>query len=240
MNILILGYGKMGKIISQMAEERGHTIVGKIDESNTEELNHLDNSKVDVAIEFSQPAAAVSNLSWAIKNQIPVVCGTTGWLDKKPEIERLTLSNGGAFFYASNYSIGVNIFFKLNRVLAKMMEEHLDYKVSMEEIHHTEKLDAPSGTAITLAEDIIDRVGRAKRWDLDTEVTDSEHSLPIKATRQDPAPGTHIVTYSSEIDDIEIKHTAHSRKGFALGAVLVSEWIKDKKGVLSMDDFLSF
>lgn len=240
MNILILGYGKMGKIISQIAEERGHTIAGKIDESNVHELDKLDTDKVDVAIEFSQPDAAVKNLTWAINHNIPVVSGTTGWLDKKPEIERLTLSNGGAFFYASNYSIGVNIFFKLNRFLAKMMNEHTDYKVAMEEIHHTEKKDAPSGTAITLAEDVIDRIDRVKRWDLDTEVNGNEHSLPITAKRIDPAPGTHIVTYGSAIDDIEIKHTAHSRKGFALGAVLVSEWIKDKKGVLSMDDFLTF
>jgi len=240
MNILILGYGKMGKIISQIAEERGHTIAGKIDESNTSLLNELDTNSIDVAIEFSQPDAAVKNLSWAINHNIPVVSGTTGWLDKKPEIEQLTLSKGGAFFYASNYSIGVNLFFKVNQFLAKMMNDQPDYSVRMEEIHHTEKKDAPSGTAITLAEGIIDRVDRVKRWDLDTEVAGNEHSLPITAIRQDPAPGTHIVTYHSEIDDIEIKHTAHSRKGFALGAVLVSEWIKDKKGVLSMDDFLTF
>ncbi|GGF16489.1 4-hydroxy-tetrahydrodipicolinate reductase [Echinicola rosea] len=240
MNILILGYGKMGKIISQIAEERGHTIAGKIEESNVHELDELDTTKIDAAIEFSQPDAAVKNLSWAIKHNIPVVCGTTGWLDKKPEIERLTLSNGGAFFYASNYSIGVNILFKVNRFLAKIMNEQPDYRVKMEEVHHTEKKDAPSGTAITLAESIIDRVDRVKRWDLDNEVTDNEHSLPITAKRIDPAPGTHIITYQSEIDDIEIKHTAHSRKGFALGAVLVAEWIKDKKGVLSMDDYLTF
>ncbi|QDH79596.1 4-hydroxy-tetrahydrodipicolinate reductase [Echinicola soli] len=240
MNILILGYGKMGKIISQIAEERGHTIAAKIDESNVQELEALDASKVDAAIEFSQPDAAVKNLSWAIKHNIPVVCGTTGWLDKKPEIERLTLSNGGAFFYASNYSIGVNILFKVNSFLAKIMNEQPDYSVRMEEIHHTEKKDAPSGTAITLAESIIDRVDRVKRWDLDKDVSDNERSLAITAKRIDPAPGTHIVTYRSEIDDIEIKHTAHSRKGFALGAVLVAEWIKDKKGVLSMDDYLTF
>ncbi|AGA78643.1 4-hydroxy-tetrahydrodipicolinate reductase [Echinicola vietnamensis] len=240
MNILILGYGKMGKIISQIAEERGHTIAAKIDESNIHELDKLDTTKVDAAIEFSQPDAAVQNLSWAIKHNIPVVCGTTGWLDKKPEIERLTLSNGGAFFYASNYSIGVNILFKVNSFLAKIMNEQPAYTVKMEEIHHTEKKDAPSGTAITLAESIIDRVDRVKRWDLDKDVNGNEHSLPITAKRIDPAPGTHIVTYQSEIDDIEIKHTAHSRKGFALGAVLVAEWIKDKKGVLSMDDYLTF
>ncbi len=240
MNILILGYGKMGKIISEIAEERGHTIAAKIDISNVSELDKLDTKAIDVAIEFSQPAAAFNNLSWAIKNNIPVVCGTTGWLERKPEIERMALSNGGSFFYASNYSIGVNMFFKVNRFLAKMMNDQADYLVNMEEIHHTEKKDAPSGTAITLAEDIINRVDRVKRWHLTNETEGDGQSLPITAKRIDPAPGTHAVTYQSEIDDIEIKHTAHSRKGFAQGAVLVAEWIKDKKGVLSMDDFLTF
>ena len=239
MNILILGYGKMGKIIAEIAESRGHTIAAKINIDNREELDALDTSKIDVAIEFSEPTAAFENLSWAINHHIPVLSGTTGWLERKPEIEKLALSKGGSFFYASNFSIGVNIFFKLNKFLAKMMDKHPDYQVKMEETHHTEKKDAPSGTAITLAETIIDQVGRIKRWDLHGEVIDSEHSLPITAIREDPAPGTHVVTYHSDIDDIEIKHTAHSRKGFALGAVLVAEWIKDKKGVLSMGDFLS-
>ncbi|WP_186756368.1 4-hydroxy-tetrahydrodipicolinate reductase [Echinicola salinicaeni] len=240
MNILILGYGKMGKIISQIAEERGHTIAGKIDESNVHTLDQLDTKSIDVAIEFSQPDAAFKNLTWAIDHQIPVISGTTGWLDKKGEIEKLTLAKDGAFFYASNYSIGVNIFFKINSFLAKIMNDQSDYSVKMEEIHHTEKKDAPSGTAITLAEGIINNMDRVNSWNLDTELNGNEQSIPITAKRIDPAPGTHIINYSSEIDDIEIKHTAHSRKGFALGAVLVAEWIKDKKGVLSMDDFLTF
>ncbi|WP_143960725.1 4-hydroxy-tetrahydrodipicolinate reductase [Litoribacter populi] len=240
MNILILGYGKMGKIISEIAEERGHTIVAKITSDNREQLENLDASSVDVAIEFSQPESAVDNLSWAINHGIPVVCGTTGWLEHKHEIEQLTLSKGGAYFYASNFSIGVNIFFKVNRYLAKLMDEQHDYGIRMEEIHHTEKKDAPSGTAITLAEDIINKIDRAKRWNLDTESVENGHNVLISAKRIDKVPGTHSVTYSSDIDDIEIKHTAHSRKGFALGAVLVSEWIKDRKGILSMDDFLSF
>ena len=239
MNILILGYGKMGKIIAEIAESRGHSIAAKINIDNREELDTLDASTVDVAIEFSEPTAAFDNISWAINHNIPVLSGTTGWLERKPEIERLALSKGGSFFYASNYSIGVNIFFKLNKFLAKIMNGQPDYKVRLEETHHTEKKDAPSGTAITLAETVINQVDRVKRWDLDTEMTNSEHSLPITAIREDPAPGTHIVTYYSDVDDIEIKHTAHSRKGFALGAVLVAEWIKDKKGVLSMGDFLS-
>ncbi len=240
MNILILGYGKMGKIIAEIAEERGHTIAGKIDISNVKELDKLDTNKIDVAIEFSQPEAAFDNLSWAINHQIPIVCGTTGWLDKKPLIEELTRSKNGAFFYASNYSIGVNMFFKVNQFLAKMMNDQPAYEVSMEEIHHTEKKDAPSGTAITLAEGVIKEVDRVKSWNLKEETQGEAGSLPITAKRVDPAPGTHIVNYHSEIDDIEIKHTAHSRKGFALGAVLVAEWIQDKKGVLSMDDFLTF
>lgn len=240
MNILILGYGKMGKTIAGIAEERGHTIAGRINIDNREELETLDTSIVDAAIEFSEPTAAFDNIAWALDHQIPVICGTTGWLERKPEIEQLALSKGGSFFYASNYSIGVNIFFKINRFLAQIMDGHTDYKVRLEEIHHTEKKDAPSGTAITLAEDIINKISRIKRWDLDTDMNKNENSLPITATREDPAPGTHKIIYHSEVDDIEIKHTAHSRKGFALGSVLVAEWIKDKKGVLSMDDFLSF
>jgi len=239
-NILILGYGKMGKIISSIAEERGHTIIGKITEDNVSDLEDIDIDAIDVAIEFSQPEAAIANITWAIENRIPVVSGTTGWLDKKPEIERLTLSKGGTFFYASNFSIGVNIFFKINRYLAKLMEEQPSYKIRMEEVHHTEKKDAPSGTAITLAEDIINKVDRAKRWNLDTDSVDNGHNILITSKRIDEVPGTHTVSYQSEIDDIEITHTAHNRTGFALGAVLVSEWIKDRKGILSMNDFLSF
>ncbi|MDX5478508.1 MAG: 4-hydroxy-tetrahydrodipicolinate reductase [Cyclobacteriaceae bacterium] len=240
MNILLLGYGKMGKIIGEIAESRGHQIVGKINIDNRDDLDQLDPKNIDVAIEFSQPDAAVENISWAINRKIPVVSGTTGWLDKKPAIAALTLEKETAFFYASNYSIGVNVFFKVNRFLASLMKDQADYKVSMEEIHHTEKKDAPSGTAITLAEGVLGEIERLKEWKLSDGMPENEQSLYISAKRIDPAPGTHIVRYQSEIDDIEISHTAHSRKGFALGAVLVAEWIKDKKGVLSMDDFLSF
>jgi 4-hydroxy-tetrahydrodipicolinate reductase len=240
MNILILGYGKMGKIISEIAETRGHRISGKINIDNREELNSLDHTKIDVAIEFSQPEAVVENISWAMTRGIPVVSGTTGWLARKSEVENLTAEHNGAFFYASNYSIGVNIFFKVNEFLAKLMNETSDYQVSLEEIHHTEKKDAPSGTAITLAEGIIRNVNNINRWHLNGQTPETEQSLPISAKRIDPAPGTHIIRYSSEIDQIEISHTAHSRQGFALGAILVAEWIQGKKGVLSMDDFLSF
>ncbi|PSL07932.1 4-hydroxy-tetrahydrodipicolinate reductase [Cecembia rubra] len=240
MNILLLGYGKMGKIIGEIAESRGHYIVAKINIDNIQELDSLIPEEIDVAIEFSQPDAAFENISWAINKGIPVVSGTTGWLDKKPAIAALALEKNTAFFYASNYSIGVNVFFKVNKFLASLMKDQNDYKVSLEEIHHTEKKDAPSGTAITLAEGIIQSNSNYTDWKLSGELNVNEHDVLITSKRIDPAPGTHIIRYQSEIDDIEISHTAHSRKGFALGAVLVAEWIKDKKGVLSMDDFLSF
>jgi 4-hydroxy-tetrahydrodipicolinate reductase len=240
MNILILGYGKMGKIIGEIAESRGHSLAAKINIDNRHELDSVDAATIDVAIEFSQPEAAVENISWAMTRGIPVVSGTTGWLSRKFEIEKLVAVHDGAFFYASNYSIGVNIFFKVNEFLAKLMNDTSGYKTSLEEIHHTEKKDAPSGTAITLAEGIIKNSDILEDWHLVGQSPESEQSLPITARRIDPAPGTHIVRYRSEIDDIEISHTAHSRQGFALGAVLVAEWIQGRKGVLSMDDFLSF
>lgn len=239
MNILLLGYGKMGKIIEEIAVSRGHRIIGKINIDNRSDLEQIQPKSVDVIIEFSQPEAAISNIRWGLERGIPVVSGTTGWLEKKPEIEHLTADEEGTFFYASNFSIGVNVFFKVNQYLAKLMDEQSDYRVSIEEIHHTEKKDAPSGTAITLAEDIIQKLDRLSQWNPSEENPSNLDALPITSRRIDPAPGTHIIRYQSEIDTIEITHTAHSRKGFALGAVLVAEWIKDKKGVLTMDDFLS-
>ncbi|MDG1277284.1 MAG: 4-hydroxy-tetrahydrodipicolinate reductase [Algoriphagus sp.] len=240
MKILLLGYGKMGQLIGAIAESRGHQIVGKINIDNTSDLEKLDSSLVDVAIEFSQPEAAVKNIKWSLEKGIPIVSGTTGWLDQKAELDSLTKTRNGTFFYASNYSIGVNIFFKVNQFLAKLMNETSGYQVAIEEIHHTAKKDAPSGTAITLAEGILDNIDSLNTWKLADQSTINEHSLPIVSKRIDPAPGTHIISYTSTIDTIEIKHTAHSREGFALGAILVAEWIQDKKGVLSMDDFLSF
>jgi 4-hydroxy-tetrahydrodipicolinate reductase len=230
----------MGKIIGEIAESRGHTITGKINIDNRADLETLDPSQIDVAIEFSQPEAAVENITWAMTRGIPVVSGTTGWLSRKAEIEQLTTAQNGAFFYASNYSIGVNIFFKVNEFLAKLMNETNGYHASLEEIHHTEKKDAPSGTAITLAEGIIRNMSHLRDWHLSGQSAESEQSISITSKRIDPAPGTHIIRYSSDIDTLEISHTAHSRQGFALGAVLVAEWILGKKGVLSMDDFLSF
>jgi 4-hydroxy-tetrahydrodipicolinate reductase len=241
MNILILGYGKMGKIISEIAESRGHKIVAKINLENQADLNTMDPAAIDVAIEFSQPESAVKNINWAIEHNIPIVCGTTGWLEHKESIENLTKEKQGTFFYASNFSIGVNVFFKVNSYLSKLMSDIKDYQISIEEIHHTEKKDAPSGTAITLAEGIIKEQKALEQWVLMNEnPSPTSRQLPITSLRIDPAPGTHTIKYESEIDTLEIKHTAHSRKGFALGAVLVAEWIKNKKGVLSMDDFLSF
>lgn len=240
MNILLLGYGKMGKIIGEIAESRGHSIAGKINIDNQDDLKQLDPKTIDVAIEFSQPEAAFGNISWALNNDIPIVVGTTGWLDQKPSIEKLALEQNGSFFYASNFSIGVNIFFKVNEFLAKLMNETSGYNPSIEEIHHTAKKDAPSGTAITLAEGVLRNLKSKNSWNLAGESKGSDSSLEITSKRIDPAPGTHIIRYKSDIDDIEISHTAHSRQGFALGAVMVAEWIPTKKGVLSMDDFLSF
>lgn len=235
MKIILVGYGKMGKTIERVAIQRGHEISGRIDVANHDELETVQG---DVAIEFSHPDAAFQNVKKCIDRGIPVVCGTTGWLAKKAEIEKLTQERNGAFFYASNYSLGVNIFFKLNEHLAKMMKGFTSYDVSMEEIHHTEKRDAPSGTAITLAEGVLKHQDIKKQW-VNADST-NKADLFIKSLRIDQVPGTHTVKYSSTVDDIEIKHTAHTREGFALGAVMVAEWIADKKGVLNMDHFLKF
>lgn len=235
MKILLLGYGKMGKAVEKIALERGHEIAGRIDESNQNDLQGI---QADVAIEFSQPEAAYNNVRFCLENNIPVACGTTGWLDKKPEIEKLTKTCNGAFFYASNFSVGVNIFFRLNEYLARMMQRFPQYDVAIDEVHHTEKKDAPSGTAITLAESIIKYSGVKKNWV--KKETQNPNDLLITSFRIDQVPGTHLVKYASPIDDIEIRHIAHSREGFARGAVLVAEWLPDKKGVLGMEDFLQF
>lgn len=239
MKIALLGYGKMGKLIDELATARGHQIVAKIDQDNQEMRNALNPKTIDVAIEFSQPEAAPSTIKWAITQGIPVLSGTTGWLEHMPEIEALTHAHQGTFFYASNFSIGVNVFFKVNELLAQLMNETSGYQVAVEEIHHTAKKDAPSGTAITLAEGILKHYSKLKTWNLEGEKPNAPESLSITSKRIDPAPGTHHVRYSSEIDDLEIIHTAHSRKGFALGAIQVAEWVLDKKGVLSMEDYLS-
>ncbi|MDO4229680.1 MAG: 4-hydroxy-tetrahydrodipicolinate reductase [Capnocytophaga sp.] len=230
MKIALLGYGKMGKTIEKIALERGHEIVLKIDNADTV----YDITIADVAIEFSMPDSAFNNISNCIKHQVPVVAGTTGWLKDYDKVKSLCIENQSSFLYASNFSVGVNVFFALNKTLAKLMAPHKEYAVSIEEIHHTQKLDAPSGTAITLAEGIIANSHKTD-WKLGTAGTTE---IPIEAKRIENVPGTHTITYESQVDTIEIKHTAHNRNGFALGAVLAAEWIIDKKGVFSMSDVL--
>ncbi len=227
----------MGKTIEGIATKNGHRIAAIIDIHNQESIKNV---KADVAIEFSRPEAAYENVKLCLENNLPVVCGTTGWLDKKSVIEDLCRTRQGTFFYASNFSVGVNIFFKLNAYLAGMMNNFPDYQVLVDEIHHTQKMDAPSGTAITIAEEIIKKLDRKKQWVNATE--EQPEQLSILSHRIDPAPGTHSVTYKSVIDDIEIKHTAHTREGFARGALEVAQWIvgEKRKGVLSMDDYLKF
>ncbi len=236
MKIALIGYGKMGKTIENIAVQRGHNIVLRLDVNNPEDFNRL--KEADVAIEFTRPESAFGNLKHCIEAQVPVICGTTGWLAHYNEVSKLCQSNETAFFYASNYSIGVNIFFEINRRLAAIMDNYPMYDIKMEEIHHTQKLDAPSGTAITLAQGIFENVERKRNWVCNTE--GGVDDLAITAKRVDPAPGTHIVSYDSAIDTIEISHTAHSREGFATGAVLAAEWILGRKGVFSMKDMLGF
>ena len=236
MNILLLGYGKMGQLIDEFATTQGHSIAAKIHINNREELDNLDTTSVEVAIDFSQPEAAVGNIKWCIDRGIPVVVGTTGWLHQKSAVDAYCRTHDGTYLYASNFSIGVNIFFKLNEVLAGYMNGRTDYKAGIKEIHHTQKLDAPSGTAITLAEGIIDNRDDLSGWK--NEATEEADILPVISERVDPAPGTHAICYDSAVDSIDIRHTAHSREGFAKGALAVAEWIAGRKGILTMDDFL--
>jgi len=229
MKIALVGYGKMGKTIERLAIAKGHQVVYR--SSTTMSEGNLEDA--DVAIEFSVPEAAVQNIKMCISMGIPVVSGTTGWLTSYDEIIKECENRNGSFIYASNFSIGVNLFFSLNSYLAKLMQPWNEYKVRMEEIHHTQKKDAPSGTAITLAETIMKQQG-IKEWSLDNQ----SGKFPIKAIREGDVKGTHIIQYESEIDTISISHEAHSRDGFAIGAILAAEWLKDKKGVYSMKDVL--
>jgi len=231
MNIALLGYGKMGKTIERIALERGHTIVFKSSRHTTD----FDLSKADVAIDFSIPNAAVNNISTCFNSNTPVISGTTGWLADYDNMVALCNQKNGAFIYGSNFSLGVNVFFELNNYLAKMMNTLEQYNISLEEIHHTQKLDAPSGTAISLAEGIIDNSDKTA-WKLDNTSHDNE--IPIVAKRVDNVPGTHTIDYTSEVDSIKIEHIAHNRNGFALGAVIAAEWIINKKGVFTMKDVL--
>lgn len=231
MNIALLGYGKMGKTIEKLALEKGDTIVAIV--TSSKDLSKL--KEADVAIDFSVPDAAVTNITACFEQGIPVVSGTTGWLDDYEKVLNLCQSRNGSFIYASNFSIGVNLFFELNKKLAEMMAKHKSYKIKIEEIHHTQKLDAPSGTAISLAKDIIEKTDY-KNWKLDTASADE---IAIKALREEDVKGTHTVSYSSEVDSISIKHEAHSREGFAMGALLAAAWLKDKKGIYTMKDVLN-
>ena len=237
MRIVLIGYGKMGKEIERIAIDRGHQIVSKIDIENPDDLISLTNKEVDVAIEFSNPVSAFSNIMKCIEKQIPIVCGTTGWLEKKAEVEKATQSFNSTFFYASNYSIGVNLFFKLNKQLAKLMQPHAGYDIYTNEIHHVEKKDSPSGTAITIAEGIMSQYSNKKKW-VNNEIPGADE-IAIWSQRESTKPGTHTVKYISKVDQIEVTHEAFSREGFALGAVIAAEWILGKKGVLGMDDMLN-
>ena len=232
MKIALLGYGRMGKAIEQIAIERGHTIVAKIDKNE----NQGNPSEADVAINFSVPDAAVANIKAAMEKQIPVVCGTTGWLEHLKEVEAYCTQHKSAFIYASNFSVGVNLFFKVNTILAKLMHPHKSYIPQMKEIHHIHKLDAPSGTAITLAEGVFEE---SKYTDWSIDETKGDTILPIIVERTEEVPGTHSIEYKSVVDSISIQHEAHSRQGFALGAVIASEWIQDKKGIFTMNDVLN-
>ncbi|MDG1527781.1 MAG: 4-hydroxy-tetrahydrodipicolinate reductase [Polaribacter sp.] len=231
MKIALLGYGRMGKEIEKVALQRGHTIVIR---SKSDSIYNI--LEADVAIDFSIPNSAVNNISNCIENQIPIISGTTGWLENYDQMVDLCNEKNGAFIYASNFSLGVNVFFELNNQLAKMVNSLSDYNITMEEIHHVKKLDAPSGTAITLAEGIIKNSSKST-WELNGKA--SKEIIPIASKRTGDIPGTHSIDYSSEVDSIEIKHTAHNRKGFALGAVVAAEWILNKKGVFTMKDVLN-
>ncbi len=237
MKIALIGYGRMGRTIEKIALDRGHEIVLKIDLDNQKDLTTENLKKADVAIEFTIPASAVSNYGKCFEAGIPVISGTTGWLEHKEEVIREMQKHDGTFFYASNFSLGVNLFFALNKKLAILMSARPEYDVTMEEVHHIQKLDAPSGTAITLAEDILEVIPGKKSWTL--EAPERNDQMQITATREGQVPGIHRVKYESNVDHILIEHSAKSREGFALGAVLASEFSFGKKGFLSMNDLLN-
>jgi 4-hydroxy-tetrahydrodipicolinate reductase len=237
MKIALIGYGKMGKAIHEIAKQRGHEAVLIIDADNLQDLTAENIAKADVAIEFTSPHTALANVLFCLQHQTPVVCGSTGWLDHLDEAKELAAAKNTGLIVASNFSVGVNIFFEVNKRLAQLMGSQDSYEVSLKEIHHTAKKDAPSGTAITLAEQVLDAVARKEKWV--NEVTNIPSELSIISERVDPAPGTHHVKYSSAVDDIEIIHTAHNRSGFALGAVLAAEFLQNKSGFFGMKEVLN-
>jgi 4-hydroxy-tetrahydrodipicolinate reductase len=248
MNIALLGYGKMGKIIEKIATDRKHNIVLKIDFYNQQDLTVENLKKADVVIEFSTPGSVLSNIKNCFEAGVPVIVGTTGWYEHLPEIKKLCTETNSTLLYGSNFSIGVNIFFHVNKALARLMSNYSYYDVQVEEIHHTQKLDSPSGTAITIAEGIIENIKSKKEWvnmltaegDEDKSESVKTDQLLIESFRIDSVPGTHTVIYDSEVDSIEFKHTAHNRNGFALGAVVAAEWIQSKKGFFSVDQMFDF
>jgi 4-hydroxy-tetrahydrodipicolinate reductase len=248
MNIALLGYGKMGKIIEKIATDRKHDIVLKVDYNNLEDLTVENLKKADVAIEFSTPDSVLGNIAKCFEAGVPIVIGTTGWYGQLQQIKDECVSTNNALLYATNFSVGVNVFFHLNKVLAKMMNKYPYYDVQVEEIHHTQKLDSPSGTAMTIAEGIIDNLDSKSEWvnvlepESGNAIDDNvkTNQVLIESLRIDSIPGTHTVIYDSEVDSIEFKHTAHNRNGFALGAVLAAEWIQHKKGFFSAADMFNF
>jgi 4-hydroxy-tetrahydrodipicolinate reductase len=237
MKIALIGYGKMGKAIEEIAMKNGHEIVLKITSQNTSDFNIENLQQANVAIEFTNPHSTVANLKKCFDAHVPVVCGSTGWLDQWQEIENYCTEKNGTLLFASNFSVGVNIFFELNKKLATLMNNRPEYNISIEEVHHTQKKDAPSGTAITLAEGILNNNHNKEKWVLGD--TENKTELSITSKRIDPAPGKHIISYESPIDSIEIKHTAHNRIGFASGAVIAAEYIFEKIGIFRMKDVLS-
>lgn len=226
----------MGKTIEQLALAKGYEIVLKVDNQNALTWTNEELKNADVAIEFTQPESAIQNITRCFECGVPVISGTTGWVEKMEEVNEICKKQDGGFFYASNFSVGVNLFFKLNKILAKMMEAYDSYDISLEEIHHTQKLDAPSGTAITLAEGLLENISRKSNWV--KESANQKNELPIFSKRVEKVPGTHSISYDSKMDSIEIKHTAHSRLGFAKGALMASEWMKGRKGIYGMEDLI--
>lgn len=239
MKIAMIGYGKMGRTIERLATAQGHEMILKINADNLEDFTKEKLQQADVAIEFSQPDVAYSNIMTCLEAGLPVVSGTTAWLEHYQDVADWCNNNNGAFFYASNFSIGVNIFFELNKHLAAIMNKHASYKIDMEEIHHTQKLDAPSGTAVTLAEGLLEKIDRVQDYQLkEDNNTISDNCIPITAKRVGDTPGTHVIQYHSEIDELEIKHTAKGREGFASGAIMAAHWLIGKQGVFGMKDLL--
>ena len=245
MKLALLGYGKMGHIIEKIAIDRGHQIVLRIDALNPEDLTSENLQKADVAIDFSTPSSVLKNMEACFEASVPLVVGTTGWYDHLTEVESKCREGNKTMLYASNFSVGVNVFFHVNKMLARIMNRYPQYEVQVEEIHHTQKLDSPSGTAITIAEGIVGQLERKSEWvnELvgdDRDVIARPEQLLIESHRIEEVPGTHTVIYSSEVDEIELKHTAHSRTGFALGAVIAAEWLKDRRGFYTVSDIFDF